>query len=264
MPEIGETLRETRMRRRIDMTEVEAATKIRAKYLRALENEEWDLLPGPTFVKTFLRTYAEYLDLDPRLLVEEYRQRYERPATQDLTPFGPGMGGQRRRRRRRRPIGPVIVVLLGVAALLGALYVLGVVWGDPSEEEAPPNRAGATPTATATATPEKKSSTRNKKKAPPKRVELRLTATTEPVFVCLVDATGKQVLDGVTLERGQRTQQFRSQRFRANFGNGNIRMNVNGKNYNAAKLDQPVGYEFRPGKAPKRLSERVRVGLCAT
>ena len=65
MPEIGETLRETRMRRRIDMTEVEAATKIRAKYLRALENEEWDLLPGPTFVKTFLRTYAEYLELDP-------------------------------------------------------------------------------------------------------------------------------------------------------------------------------------------------------
>src|ERR1044071_8385718 len=116
MPEIGETLRETRMRRRIDMTEVEAATKIRAKYLRALENEEWDLLPGPTFVKTFLRTYAEYLDLDPRLLVEEYRQRFERPTTQDLTPFGPAMGTGRsnqrgrRRRRARRPIGPFLVI----------------------------------------------------------------------------------------------------------------------------------------------------------
>ena len=66
------------MRQRIDISEVESETKIRAKYLRALENEEWDLLPGPTFVKTFLRTYAEYLDLDPRLLVEEYRQRFER------------------------------------------------------------------------------------------------------------------------------------------------------------------------------------------
>ena len=43
--------------------------------------------PGPTFVKSFLRTYAEYLGLDSRLLVEEYRQRYERPATQDLTPL---------------------------------------------------------------------------------------------------------------------------------------------------------------------------------
>ena len=92
MPEIGETLREARMRRRVDMTEVETATKIRGKYLRALENEEWDLLPGPTFVKTFLRTYAEYLELDSRLLVEEYRQRYERPSTQDLTPFAAARG----------------------------------------------------------------------------------------------------------------------------------------------------------------------------
>ena len=52
------------MRQKIDIAEVESATKIRAKYLRALENEEWDLLPGPTFVKSFLRTYAEALDLD--------------------------------------------------------------------------------------------------------------------------------------------------------------------------------------------------------
>src|SRR5436190_2094758 len=147
MPEIGETLRETRMRRRIDMTEVEAATKIRAKYLRALENEEWDLLPGPTFVKTFLRTYAEYLDLDPRLLVEEYRQRFERPATQDLTPFGPGMGSRgRRRQRQRRPIGPFIVIGLGVLILLAAFYLLGIS-GDHNGDTTPPVSSTATPVA---------------------------------------------------------------------------------------------------------------------
>src|SRR3954451_2338458 len=131
MPEIGETLREARMRRRIDMTEVEAATKIRAKYLRALENEEWDLLPGPTFVKTFLRTYAEYLELDPRMLVEEYRQRYERTSTQDLTPFGPGMGGARRRRQRpRRSLAPFVVILGGVAVLLVARFTVALWAGD--------------------------------------------------------------------------------------------------------------------------------------
>src|SRR5690349_1651503 len=131
MPEIGETLRETRMRRHIDMSEVEAATKIRAKYLRALENEEWDLLPGPTFVKTFLRTYAEYLELDPRGLVEEYRQRYERPAMHELSPLG-GLG------RRRRPpplLGPGLGLLLGVVLLVGFLYVLGRL-GEQSHEGA--------------------------------------------------------------------------------------------------------------------------------
>ncbi len=50
------------MRARIDVSEIEAKTKIRAKYLRALENEEWGLLPGPTFVKSFLRTYAQALE----------------------------------------------------------------------------------------------------------------------------------------------------------------------------------------------------------
>ena len=38
------------------------------KYLRALENEEWGLLPGPTFVRSFLRTYGDYLDIDGRML----------------------------------------------------------------------------------------------------------------------------------------------------------------------------------------------------
>src|SRR5271157_3359309 len=87
MPEIGATLREARMRARIDVSEIEAKTKIRAKYLRALENEEWGLLPGPTFVKSFLRTYAQALDLDGKALVEEYRRHHERPSEAMLEPI---------------------------------------------------------------------------------------------------------------------------------------------------------------------------------
>src|ERR1044072_5937638 len=78
MADIGATLREARMRKRIDISEIESETKIRAKYLRALENEEWDLLPGPTYVKSFLRTYAEALGLDGKLLIEEHKLRHER------------------------------------------------------------------------------------------------------------------------------------------------------------------------------------------
>src|ERR687890_2832975 len=103
MPDIGAMLRETRMRERIDITEVESATKIRAKYLRALENEEWDLLPGPTFVKTFLRTYGDYLGLDSKMLVEEYKQRFERVSASELMPFQGPLSG---RRQRRKPVVP--------------------------------------------------------------------------------------------------------------------------------------------------------------
>src|SRR3954465_3422568 len=118
MPEIGQTLRETRTRNRVDITEVEAGTKIRAKYLRALENEEWELLPGPTFVKTFLRSYADYLGPDSRALVEEYKQRFARPPRMEqLKPFAPRAGG--RRERRRRPLlGPGIAIVGGIVGPL--------------------------------------------------------------------------------------------------------------------------------------------------
>ncbi len=103
MPEIGATLREARMRARIDISEIEAETKIRAKYLRALENEEWGLLPGPTYVRSFLRTYAEALDLDAKLLLEEYKLRHERPSDHDLHADRRPAASRRARRPWVRP-----------------------------------------------------------------------------------------------------------------------------------------------------------------
>src|SRR5947209_19805371 len=97
MADIGSTLREARMRARIDITEVEARTKIRAKYLRAIENEEWDLLPGPIYVKSFLRTYGDYLGLDSRLLIDDYKHRYERPSDNELRPIEIGRASCRER-----------------------------------------------------------------------------------------------------------------------------------------------------------------------
>ena len=80
---IGATLGDARRRYGLEVREVEERTKIRAKYLRALENEEWDLLPGPTFVKSFLRTYAEALGLDARLLLEEIEPAESEPRGDD-------------------------------------------------------------------------------------------------------------------------------------------------------------------------------------
>ena len=96
------------MRQRLDIADVEERTKIRAKYLRALENEEWGLLPGPTFVKTFLRTYAEAVGVDPYLLVEEYRLGEERSDAPEFQPLAPMPARDRRDRRggRRPPQRP--------------------------------------------------------------------------------------------------------------------------------------------------------------
>jgi cytoskeleton protein RodZ len=256
MPDIGQTLREARVRRRIDMTEVETATKIRSKYLRALENEEWDLLPGPTFVKSFLRTYAEYLGLDARLLVEEYRQRFERPSTQDLTPFTAGRrgGGRTARRRRARlaAMGPGMVIVLGVAALLAALYVLGRL----GEDETPTEPAQVQRTATpAPSGDEGGGGSQQPRRAP--RVRLQLIAT-GPVYVCLVDARGRQLIDEETLQAGTRTPTFRSRLFRTNFGNSNLRMRVNGKTYAVEPSPDPIGYELRPGRRPRLLADDRR------
>ncbi|MGH2947378.1 MAG: helix-turn-helix domain-containing protein [Solirubrobacteraceae bacterium] len=257
MPEIGETLREARMRRRIDMTEVESATKIRAKYLRALENEEWDLLPGPTFVKSFLRTYSEYLELDSRMLVEEYRQRFERPSTQDLTAFTTGIGRAGRRRRARvAGIGPRVVTVLGVAVLLGALYLLGS-WGEEDDPGAGSSRTEqpAPPARERSEEPEEPRERREERR--PRRVRLQLRAT-GAVYVCLVDARGRQVIDEETLSPGTRTRTFTSRSFRTNFGNNNVRMRVNGRTYRVAASSDPIGYELRPGRRPRRLPDAAR------
>ena len=193
MPEIGDQLRETRLRNRIDITDVEAATKIRAKYLRALENEEWELLPGPTFVKTFLRTYADYLGLDARNLVEEYRGRYERPATQDLTPFAAG-----RRARPRRPVfAPWMAVVVGIAALIAALYLLGTWGGDPDEQEA--GRPEATPSPAAQPEEEGDGEEREERRRP-RRVRLQIQPT-GPVSVCLENGGGKVLITEADLPR---------------------------------------------------------------
>src|SRR5215217_3379685 len=76
MFEIGTSLREARLRQQLDFPELEQATKIRGKYLRALEDEQFDVLPAQTYVKGFLRSYAEYLGLDGQLYVDEYNSRF--------------------------------------------------------------------------------------------------------------------------------------------------------------------------------------------
>ena len=78
MPEIGNSLREARIRRGLSIKDVEYVTKIRSKYLEALEDDDFEVVPGPTYVKAYLRTYATVLKLDADALVDEFRRKHER------------------------------------------------------------------------------------------------------------------------------------------------------------------------------------------
>src|SRR5437764_15463202 len=86
MFEIGGSLRAARLKRELTPTDVQKAIRIRDRYLQALEEERWELLPGDAYVKGFLRTYADYLGLDGNLYVEEYNSRFARPDEPQLVP----------------------------------------------------------------------------------------------------------------------------------------------------------------------------------
>ncbi len=121
MFEIGSSLREARLRQGVEFGEAEQATKIRSKYLRALEEEQFDVLPAETYVRGFLRTYAEFLGLDGQLYVDEFNSRFV--ATAEETVRTPRRTPRRPRQQRRVESRGVVFALLGIAAVTGLIIV---------------------------------------------------------------------------------------------------------------------------------------------
>ena len=267
MADIGSTLRDTRIRKKIDIGTVEAATKIRAKYLRALENEEWAVLPGPTYVKSFLRTYAEYLGLDAPMLVEEYSARFEPAAELELPVFG-GEEGRRRRPRPRFPGPPSRGLVVGAvaAAVLALLLVLGLT-GDESRD------AGSGPTRSENARPKPRaerggtSAARRQGKSRRARgdgardrsaggVVVSVIAVRD-VWVCLVDARDRSRIGGRVVPGGEREGPFRSKRFRITAGNGGADLRINGRLRDVPESSEPLGYSISAGRV-RTLSQGER------
>lgn len=191
MFEIGTSLREARLRQSLDFPEIEQVTKIRAKYLRALEDEQFDVLPAQTYVKGFLRSYAEYLGLDGQLYVDEYNSR-----------FVVGEGEEHQSFRPRRSAAPsrgvqvqsrvVLLTLLGIA-LVTALVIVAWTRGEP-DKETPVGLGEKTRTTAATPKPATVA----------RRVRLGVTATRGDCWLQVHrgSATGPILYQG-TLEYGQ-------------------------------------------------------------
>jgi cytoskeleton protein RodZ len=133
--EIGNSLREARVRQHLELTEIELATKIRTRYLRALEEENFEALPAQTYVKGFLRTYADYLGLDGQLYVDEFNSRY---GVDGEEPREPVMVRRTTVRRQHRRVERrwVIFALAGIGALF-AFTIAAWKFSGPDTEAIP-------------------------------------------------------------------------------------------------------------------------------
>jgi cytoskeleton protein RodZ len=116
MFDIGASLREARTRRGLSLDDVTAGLRIRERYVTALEEERWELMPGEAYAKGFLRMYAEFLGLDGSLYVDEYNERVAAHADAALVPesLAPSKG---RSGLLTRTIVGVVIVAVAVAAL---------------------------------------------------------------------------------------------------------------------------------------------------
>jgi cytoskeletal protein RodZ len=189
--EIGNSLREARLRQGLDFPELEQGTKIRGKYLRALEDEQFDVLPAQTYVKGFLRSYAEYLGLDGQLYVDEYNSRFvvgeEEPQSRPRRSAPPSRGVQVQSR-------VVLLTLLGITAVT-ALVIVAWTRGEPPR---------VTPVGLGTAKlPTQKTSTHVATQ--PAKVHLIVKASRGSCWLQVhkTSATGPILFQG-TLDRGQK------------------------------------------------------------
>ncbi len=244
---IGPTLREARNRRKVDLSEVEAAIKIRVRYLQAMENEEWDALPGGAYTRGFIRTYASYLGLDGERLADDYRRATGPP------------GGERvpkrvepvpTARRGRRPLVSSRFLIVAVCLVLVAV-VIGIALAG----------GGGGSSSSSTAASDGKKARKKQAQAPPATskpgVAVRLTATAE-VWVCLLDAKQEPLVDGQILEEGAEAGPFRSKGFEVALGNGSVAMFVDGKQADVPESPSPVGYRVDSGGKLIALEEGER------
>lgn len=228
------------MRAQIDINEVEVRTKIRAKYLRAIENEEWDLLPGEVYVKSFLRTYGDFLGQDTRQLLDDFKRQYEAPSDHELRPIAP-LG----RDRDRGPRGPRIPAWLAVAVvLIGVVVALYLVGRNPGSRN---NTTPSTHAASGTHHPQRGAApTHRRVSRKPTRVKLQLVPTGQ-VYVCLIDGRGRRLIPGLIYSPGQTVPVKAAAKLLLTLGNNAVQLKVNGVRVPVSASAGSIGYEFSSG-----------------
>jgi Helix-turn-helix domain len=144
---IGSSLKDARLRMGLDLPTAAEATKIRTRHLQALEDEQFDVLPGQTYVRGFLKTYADFLGLDGQLYVDEYSSRFW--VNEDGTPTMRRKVRIRRKHHRRIEMNMVILTLV---AIVGVTTLVIAAWKFGGASSTPPKPVARQTTAPRTVT----------------------------------------------------------------------------------------------------------------
>ena len=233
MFEIGNSLREARVRRGIDFAQAETATKIRGKYLRALEDEQFALLPAQTYVKGFLRTYAEYLGLDGQLYVDEFNSRFVAGTDEHEPRARRSAARQPQQRRHRRLETNVVLVALAAIAVLTVIVISA--W-KASGGGSPKGHAGVTTTS---------STTTSQVVAP--MLEVSATRGSSHMIVHRGSARGAVLFDG-TITKGDAPVAIRGSRLWVSIDTPeNLAVEIRGHPYTIPGAKPQVGIISRTG-----------------
>ena len=226
MFEIGNSLREARYRQQLELSEIEQATKIRARYLQALEEEQFDALPAQAYVKGFLRNYAEYLGLDGQLYVDEYNSRYGVGEEEPREPVVPRRTSRVHARHRRSERRWVLVALVGIGIAF-ALFI--AAWKFSGNDTKPiPNLGTTTSTTSAPARPPKHQQKRTVARNVPFRFFVLAIGGSCWMDVRNYSASGRTLFTG-TVDPGQ-SHRFVARRLWISLGNpARLKASLNGR-----------------------------------
>lgn len=88
MKTVGEILRGVRLEKNLTLEKIEESTKIRKKFLQALEENNWQKLPSITYSRGFIKNYAEFLGLDSTYILSIFRRQIDNIEKQKVIPDG--------------------------------------------------------------------------------------------------------------------------------------------------------------------------------
>jgi hypothetical protein len=260
---IGDALKEARRRAGLDIRTVEDRTKIRTRYLRALEAEEWSALPGHAYVKGFLRTYANLLGLDGDALVDEYRRTVEGPQASPV-PLGEGVGVLQARRQSepgelRGPPSRLWIVGAVILLIAAVLLVIGLAGGDDEADREDKRDRKERQKGDEKGEGKGGGGGSEQADAAPETVTMRLVANADGLQVCLLADNSKQpLIDGFVGSAGSEDS-FEAERFQLRFpfgyDVGQFDLFVGGKRVELEELQGPAAFSIEPPRRVRQVDQ---------